>query len=79
MIQEGKLQVDFYTESEKYLESRILLAGDIIMLCSGAHGFKVLEPLKMIEIKQGPYAGEDDKTRFPEAPFSEVRIGGPTS
>jgi mannose-6-phosphate isomerase-like protein (cupin superfamily) len=79
VIQKGKLQVDFYTEAEQYLESRILLAGDVILLCSGAHGFQVLEPLEMIEIKQGPYAGENDKTRFPEAPASIKRIGGPAS
>jgi mannose-6-phosphate isomerase-like protein (cupin superfamily) len=77
VIQKGKLQVDFYTESEKYLESRVLSAGDVILLCSGAHGFQVLEPLEMFEIKQGPYAGENDKTCFPEAPASEKRIKGP--
>jgi mannose-6-phosphate isomerase-like protein (cupin superfamily) len=79
VIQKGKLQVDFYTEAEKYLESRVLGAGDVILLCGGAHGFEVLESLEMIEIKQGPYAGENDKTRFPEAPASIKRIKGPAS
>ena len=55
----------------------MLGAGDIILLCSGAHGFHVLEPLEMFEIKQGPYSGENDKTRFPEAAPSEIRIKGP--
>jgi mannose-6-phosphate isomerase-like protein (cupin superfamily) len=77
LIQTGKLQVDFYTDAERYLESRVLCAGDIILLCGGAHGFHVLEPLEMFEVKQGPYAGEDDKTRFPEAPASGIRIKGP--
>jgi len=77
LIQKGKLQVDFYTEAERYLESRALCAGDIILLCNGAHGFHVLEPVEMFEIKQGPYAGENDKTRFPEAAPSEIRIKGP--
>jgi mannose-6-phosphate isomerase-like protein (cupin superfamily) len=79
LIQKGKLQVDFYTEAERYLESRVLCAGDIILLCSGAHGFHVLEPLEMFEIKQGPYAGENDKTRFDEAPAADIRIKGPVS
>jgi mannose-6-phosphate isomerase-like protein (cupin superfamily) len=79
LIQKGKLQVDFYTEAEQYLESRVLSAGDIILLCSGAHGFHVLEPLEMFEIKQGPYAGENDKTRFDEAPAVDIRIKGPAS
>ena len=54
-----------------------IMAGDIILLCSGAHGFHVLEPLEMFEIKQGPYSGENDKTRFTEAAPSEIRIKGP--
>jgi mannose-6-phosphate isomerase-like protein (cupin superfamily) len=76
IIQKGKLQVDFYTLAEEYLESRILCAGDVILLCGGAHGFQVLEPLEMFEVKQGPYAGENDKTRFPEAPASVKCIKG---
>lgn len=64
VIKKGKLRVDFYDEYEDYLESRIIGAGDVILLVSGGHGFKVLEELEMIEVKQGPYAGGDDKKRF---------------
>ena len=63
-IKRGKLRVDFYDEQQNYLESRILEAGDTILLATGGHGFEVLEELEMIEVKQGPYAGENDKTRF---------------
>lgn len=64
VIRKGKLRVDFYTEDKQYLESKILNEGDIILLVSGGHGFEVLEPLEMVEIKQGPYAGDNDKERF---------------
>ncbi len=63
-IRKGKLRVDFYDNNQNYLESRILGTGDFILLVAGGHGFKVIEDLEMIEIKQGPYAGEKDKTRF---------------
>lgn len=63
-IKKGVLRVDFYDEYEDYLESRDLYAGDIILLVSGGHGFQVLEEVEMIEVKQGPYAGNDDKRRF---------------
>ena len=63
-IKQGVLRVDFYDEYEDYLESRDLYAGDIILLVSGGHGFEVLEEVEMIEVKQGPYAGDADKTRF---------------
>lgn len=63
-IKKGVLRVDFYDEYEDYLESRDLHTGDIILLISGGHGFQVLEEVEMIEVKQGPYAGDADKTRF---------------
>ncbi|MBL8550626.1 MAG: hypothetical protein JNJ73_11635 [Hyphomonadaceae bacterium] len=68
-IRRGKLRVDFYADVDEYLKSYILEAGDVILLVSGGHGFEALEDLEMIEIKQGPYAGDRDKTRFkPVAP-----------
>lgn len=63
-IKKGKLRVDFYDVYEEYLESRVLGEKDMILLISGGHGFKVLEEVEMIEVKQGPYAGEKDKERF---------------
>ena len=63
-IKKGKLRVDFFNVKQEYQESRILTKGDLILLIKGGHGFKVLEDLEMIEVKQGPYAGDDDKTRF---------------
>ncbi len=63
-IKKGALRVDFYDDYEDYLESRDLYAGDIILMISGGHGFKVLEEVEMVEVKQGPYAGDYDKKRF---------------
>ena len=34
----------------------------------------MLEPTEMIEVKQGPYAGEADKTRFAGISADEARI-----
>jgi mannose-6-phosphate isomerase-like protein (cupin superfamily) len=73
-IKRGKLRVDFYDEDRNYLESRILEAGDTILLATGGHGFEVLEEIEMIEVKQGPYAGEQDKTRFQGLDKSFLRI-----
>lgn len=64
VIKKGVLRVDFYQDNQEYIESVLVKSGDIIMLVSGGHGFKVIEELEMIEIKQGPYLGENDKTRF---------------
>ncbi len=63
-IRSGRVRVDFYSEQQDYLLSRELAEGDIILLIRGGHGFEMLEPTEMVEVKQGPYAGELDKTRF---------------
>ena len=64
LIRKGKLKVDFYDDERSVTDSCILSAGDCILLLDGGHGFDCLEEVDMIEVKQGPYAGADDKTRF---------------
>ena len=64
LVKKGKLRVDFYDDKQDFLESRVLESGDVILLASGGHGFEMLEEVEMIEIKQGPYQGDADKTRF---------------
>ena len=74
-IRSGRVRVDFYSEDQEYLESTILETGDVILLAYGGHGFEMLEPTEMIEVKQGPYAGEGDKTRFTPNLPKELRLG----
>ena len=71
-VKKGKLRVDFYDDYKDYLESKILESGDVILLVSGGHGFTVLEETEMIEVKQGPYSGDADKTRFTGISDAEV-------
>lgn len=63
-VKSGTIRVDFYDEDRQYLESSILGMGDVLFLAYGGHGFEMLEASEIIEVKQGPYAGESDKTRF---------------
>ena len=73
-IKYGKVRVDFYDDNKNYLESRILNKNDVILLSSGGHGFEMLEPSEMIEVKQGPYAGEQDKTRFKSISGDKIKL-----
>ena len=73
-IKSGKVRVDFYDDDQNYLESRILRQGDVLLLAYGGHGFEMLEPTEMIEVKQGPYAGEADKVRFTGITSDQVCI-----
>lgn len=73
-IKSGRVQVDFYDDDRSYLESRILNQGDVILLAHGGHGFEMLEESEIIEVKQGPYVGDGDKTRFKGINTDQVKI-----
>lgn len=68
-VKSGKVRLDLYDQQRSYLESYVLEPGDVVLLAHGGHGFVMLEPSEMIEVKQGPYAGDADKTRF--SPITE--------
>jgi mannose-6-phosphate isomerase-like protein (cupin superfamily) len=63
-IKTGKLRINFYSECKEFVCSRILEKGDVVLLSQGGHGFEMLEETEMFVVKQGPYTGESDKTRF---------------
>ena len=63
-IRSGKVRVDLFDAEQVFLKSVVLRERDVILLASGGHGFQMLEESEMIEVKQGPYAGENEKTRF---------------
>jgi mannose-6-phosphate isomerase-like protein (cupin superfamily) len=63
-LKSGKVKVDFYDDDRNYLESRVIEEGDVILLAAGGHGFEMIENSEMIEVKQGPYCGDEDKIIF---------------
>lgn len=73
-IKSGKIRIDFYNQKKSYLESRILEPGDVILLAGGGHGVKMLEETEIIEVKQGPYAGDKDKTLFDGIPENHIEM-----
>lgn len=74
LIKTGRVRVDFYSEGQEYLESTVLGAGDVILLAYGGHGFEMLEQTEIIEVKQGPYAGDQDKTRFEAVSKDQLKL-----
>jgi len=73
-IKSGKVRVDYFDNDKNYLESRMLSQGDVVLLSSGGHGFFMCEDSEIIEVKQGPYAGDKDKTRFNPVADNQVRL-----
>ena len=64
IILQGKIKVDFFNSNKKYVKSRLIEKGNILILLSGGHGFKILKNCKFIEVKQGPYHIKKDKEKF---------------
>lgn len=63
-IKSGIVKISFYSNSKKYLCEHTLRVGDFVFLGYGGHGLEIIEEAEIIEIKQGPYVGDADKTRF---------------
>jgi mannose-6-phosphate isomerase-like protein (cupin superfamily) len=64
VIREGKLEIDIFDQAKNLVATRLLEAGDFVLMVSGGHGFRVIEPTILLEVKLGPYAGADDKELF---------------
>ena len=64
IVQQGRCAVDVYTDDRQLVTSRELQVGDMVVAVGGGHGFRVLEDLVLLEIKQGPYPGGAEKERF---------------
>lgn len=75
-VRKGKLRVDLYDDGRTYIESRVVGAGDVILLVAGGHGFETLESVEMFEVKQGPFAGVEDKVPIKAVSPKEVKIVG---
>lgn len=69
VVKKGLMIANFYDAAKRYVGYFVVAAGDVLIIVSGGHGFQVLSELEMIEVKQGPYAGDDDKTRFVPEPM----------
>ena len=61
---DGRVRVSLFDDDGAPLRRVILKPGDAILLARGGHKVDVLQDAKMIEVKQGPYAGFDDKEFF---------------
>lgn len=64
IVREGNCEFDIYNDKRKLVATRNINKGDIIIITGGGHGFRVLHNLVLLEIKQGPYTGIDEKERF---------------
>ena len=64
VVREGRCALDVYDEDGEPVATLELATGDVMLMVGGGHGFRMLEPTVLLEVKQGPYIGADEKERF---------------
>jgi hypothetical protein len=62
----GRVLAELYDENDRLFYSKELLPGDIGIMLTHGHGYKILEDnTKVVEIKNGPYPGAElDRVRL---------------
>jgi hypothetical protein len=63
-LRSGRMEVPLYDMQRQLVTTVEMCAGDTILLIAGGHGIRVLEDALILEVKQGPYLGVDDKEKF---------------
>jgi quercetin dioxygenase-like cupin family protein len=64
LLERGRCEVDVFGLDRQLVTTRELHAGDMLIAVAGGHGFRALEDMVLLEIKQGPYPGGAEKERF---------------
>jgi uncharacterized protein with PhoU and TrkA domain len=64
IVKRGRCLADIYDNTKQLIVTKELHKGDILLMVSGGHGFRMLEKTIFLEIKQGPYTGLAEKERF---------------
>jgi hypothetical protein len=64
LVKTGRCEMDIFNDDRELVCTRELRAGDVMLMVGGGHGFRMIEDTILIEIKQGPYTGIDEKERF---------------
>jgi uncharacterized protein with PhoU and TrkA domain len=64
VVKKGRCLIDIYNDAHDLVATRELNQGDLMLMVGGGHGFRMLEDTVLLEVKQGPYTGLDEKERF---------------
>ena len=64
LVRSGRCHVDLFDDDRELVATRELREGDVVLLVSGGHGFRMEEDTVLLEVKQGPYIGIGEKERF---------------
>ena len=64
VVRSGRCALDVFDDDRTLVATRELAEGDVMLMVGGGHGFRMLEDTVLLEVKQGPYTGLEEKERF---------------
>lgn len=64
VVRSGRCELDVYDDTQQLVATRELHPGDVMIMVGGGHGFRMLEDTVLLEVKQGPYTGVEEKRLF---------------
>lgn len=64
IVRSGRCEMDIFNDNRELVATHELGPGDLMLMVGGGHGFRMLEDTVLLEVKQGPYTGLDEKERF---------------
>lgn len=64
IVCQGLCEIDVYNDAGELVKTSELRIGDIMLMVGGGHGFRMLEDTVFLEVKQGPFTGDDEKEHF---------------
>jgi hypothetical protein len=64
LVMSGSCAMDVYDDNHVLVATRELRPGNVLVMVAGGHGFRMLEDTVLLEVKQGPYYGPDEKEPF---------------
>jgi quercetin dioxygenase-like cupin family protein len=63
IVRSGSCELDVY-DDEELIATTQLSPGDVMVLLAGGHALRMLEDTVLVEVKQGPYLGVEEKVRY---------------
>jgi cupin fold WbuC family metalloprotein len=60
-VRQGRCDVELYDDDKELVATRELRPGDVLIVVTGGHGFRMHEDTVLLEVKQGPYYGLSEK------------------
>ncbi len=66
-IESGEAKVTVFDDVWKIIAEETVQSGDALLFLAGGHQVEMLKPTRFLEIKQGPYPGDDKAKVFRDA------------